>query len=166
MLNLLSKIYKKHSIWIEIVHSFGVNKDTSEDIVMEMYIKIKKNIDRGVDIRYGEEDYNYYYIFKTLKSLFLDLKRKEAKVKIISLDSDENIIDYQKYFSTTDETNFNKTYLLVEEELNKMHWYDKKVYLLIDNGTSVANLSRRTTIPYHSLYNTYKKVINRLKKIL
>ena len=70
---LLIEIYKKHPIWIEIVQSFGVNKDTSEDIVMEMYIKIKRKLDEGLDINFGDDDYNYFYIFKTLKSMFLDL---------------------------------------------------------------------------------------------
>jgi len=80
MQDLLTDIFKKHSIWLDIVKSFGCNKDTAEDIVSEMYIKIKKNLDKGLDIHYGDDDYNYFYIFKTLKSLFLDLKRKEKKV--------------------------------------------------------------------------------------
>ena len=113
--SLLSNIYNKHSIWIEIVQSFGVNKDTSEDIVMEMYIKIKRKLDEGLNIDFGDEDYNYYYIFKTLKT---------------------------------------------------MYWYDRKVFDIIDKGTSVASLSRRTKIPYHSLYNTYRRVMEILKKKL
>ena len=70
MTDVLSQIFKKHIVWIEIVESFGCNKETAEDIVMEMYIKIKKNLDKGLDIKYGENDYNYYYIFKTFTSPF------------------------------------------------------------------------------------------------
>ena len=44
-----------------------------------------------------------------------------------------------------------------------MYWYDKKVYELIESGQSVAQLSRKTGIPYYSLYNTYKKVVKLLK---
>ena len=76
MNNSLSDIFKKHQIWIDIVCTFGCNKETAEDIVMEMYIKLKRKLDEGLNIDFGEVDYNYYYIFKTLKSLFLDLKRK------------------------------------------------------------------------------------------
>ena len=78
---MLSKIFQKHKIWIDIVSSFGCNKDTAEDIVQEMYIKIQRNLNNGLDINY-DDDYNYFYIFKTLKSMFLDLKRKEAKIII------------------------------------------------------------------------------------
>jgi len=59
MKSLLAKVYKKHSIWIEIVQSFGCNKDTSEDIVMEMYIKLKKNLDRGLVIDYTDDDWGW-----------------------------------------------------------------------------------------------------------
>ena len=70
----LSDIFKKHNIWIDIVCTFGCNKETAEDIVQEMYIKIDKKIKNGLNIDFGKNDYNYYYIFKKLKSLFLDLK--------------------------------------------------------------------------------------------
>ncbi len=158
MKNLLAKVYKKHSIWIEIVQSFGCNKDTAEDIVMEMYIKLKKNLDRGLVIDYTDDDYNYFYIFKILKSLFIDLKRKE-KITIIPLDN-------QIVKSSNIDVYYQENYKKILDELDKMYWYDKKVFELIDNGTSVAQLSRKTKIPYHSLYNTYRKVLQRLKKIL
>tara|TARA_R100001244_G_scaffold126259_1_gene96565 strand:- start:46 stop:540 length:495 start_codon:yes stop_codon:yes gene_type:complete len=156
--SLLSNIYNKHSIWIEIVQSFGVNKDTSEDIVMEMYIKIKRKLDEGLNINFGDEDYNYYYIFKTLKTMFLDLKRKESKIIVISLEDKmgEDDID----------VDYNSRYKEIKKELSKMYWYDRKVFDIIDKGTSVASLSRRTKIPYHSLYNTYRRVMEILKKKL
>ena len=82
----LEKIFKKNNQWIEIVQSFGCNRDTSQDIVQEMYIKVQKRLEKGTDIQYSEDDINYYYIFKVLRSLFLDLKRKESKVEIVELD--------------------------------------------------------------------------------
>lgn len=166
MQSLLTEIFKKHKIWIGIVSSFGCNKDTAEDIVMEMYIKIQKSIDNGLNIDYDnglnidyDDEYNYYYIFKTLKSMFIDLKRKEARVIIV------NIEDYT-YFNHLYDINYEEAYNKIQKELNKMYWYDKKVYQLLEGNESVAKLSRKTNIPYHSLYNTYKKVIKKLKKTL
>ena len=40
--DILTLLYKKHQDWIMIVRGFGCNKDTAEDLVQEMYIKIKK----------------------------------------------------------------------------------------------------------------------------
>ncbi len=160
MINFLSEIFKKHKIWIDIVCTFGCNKETAEDIVQEMYIKIDKKIKNGLDINFGKNDYNYYYIFKTLKTLFLDLKRKEAKVKTIDIDT------ATKYLSDIDNRNYDVVYQEVQNQLNKMYWYDKKVYEIIESGESIAKLSRKSGIPYYSLYNTYKKVKQKLKKLL
>lgn len=156
---MLSKIFKKHRIWIDIVSSFGCNKDTAEDIVQEMYIKIQKNLNNGLDINY-DDDYNYYYIFKTLKSMFVDLKRKESKVFIFNID------DQPSYFNHINDVNYQEAYKKVQTELDKLYWYDKKVYQLLEGNESVAKLSRKTNIPYHSLYNTYRKVLERLKKVI
>ena len=60
---------EQHKTWIEIVTSFGCPAETSEDIVQEMYIKIHKKLNKGLDIMYKDE-VNYYYIFKTLKTLY------------------------------------------------------------------------------------------------
>ena len=42
--------------------------------------------------------------------------------------------------------------------LDKVYWYDKKVFDLISEGMSIAELSKRSGISYYSLYNTYKNV--------
>ena len=50
------------------------------------------------------------------------------------------------------------------KELEDLHWYDKKVFNLIQNEYSITELSKKTTISYHSLYNTFRKVKDRLKE--
>ena len=155
----IETIFKKHRVWIDIVSSFGCNRETAEDIVMEMYIKIDKSIKKGLDIDYNKTDYNYYYIFKTLKSLFLDLKRKEKKVNIINIDEIQN-----KSFDEI--INYTSSYSIIQKKLKKMYWYDRKIFEIIQGGESIAKLSRKTGIPYHSLYNTYKEVKKILKKLL
>tara|TARA_R100000935_G_scaffold56600_1_gene88598 strand:+ start:680 stop:1159 length:480 start_codon:yes stop_codon:yes gene_type:complete len=153
----LEKIFEKNTQWIDIVKSFGCNRDTSQDIVQEMYFKVQKRLEKGTDIQYSEDDINYYYIFKVLRSLFLDLKRKESKVKIVELGEIENCeLDI----------NYEDAYEAVTEEINTLFWYDRKVYEIIDNGKSISELSRQTNISYYSLYNTYKKVKNKLKHLL
>ena len=156
----LENIFKKHKDWVDIVQTFGCNRETAEDLVQEMYIKIQLKINEGLDISFGDDDINHIYVFKTLRSLFLDLKRKE---KNIYLESEDLLEDVVSDFSLN---NFDKVYDQVKEELNKMYWYDKKIFELIDNGKSIAKLSRETNISYYSLYNTYRKVIEKLKQNL
>lgn len=151
-------IAEKHKNWIEIVISFGCQKETSEDIVQEMYIKIHKKLKNGLDIMYNDE-INYYYIFKTLRSLFYDLKRKEKNITII------NIEDVNIDMSDVD-IDYVKAYKKITNELDKMFWYDKKVFEIINGGESIAEFSRKSYIQYYSLYNTYNKVKDKLKKLL
>ena len=159
-LRILNQIADEHKKWINIVKSFGCNKETAEDIVQEMYIKIQKKLEGGLDINYGDDDFNYSYVFRMLRNLFLDLKRKENKVYIIDID---NVKDE---FTEDDNTDYHKILSKVQQEVDQLFWYDKKVYEIIDDGSSIAELSRKTKIPYYSLYNTFKKVKDKLKKIL
>ena len=149
-------LFEKHSDWIRIVNSFGEDPAISEDLVQEMYIKIQLKLEKGLDISYVDE-INYYYIFKTLRTLFLDLKRKGKNIKRVSADNIKSIDDTIDY---------EKKYNLVKEELKKMYWYDRKIFELINSGESIASLSRKTGIQYYSLYNTYNKVKNKLKLLL
>ena len=142
-------IFKKHNDWVDIVQTFGCNKETAEDLVQEMYVKIQLKINNGLDISFG--------VFKTLRTLFLDLKRKE---KNIYFESDNSLKNFESDFSLN---NYEESYKNILNELNKMYWYDKKIFELIDSGKSIAELSRDTNISYSSLYNTYRKVIEKLK---
>jgi DNA-directed RNA polymerase specialized sigma24 family protein len=152
-------VAKKHKEWIKIVISFGCDKEIAEDIVQEMYIKIQLKLDKGLDIMYGKE-INYYYIFKTLKSLFYDLKRKGKNITIV------NIEDNINEFNTQMDINYDSEYEKITDSLSEMYWYNRKVFEIINGGEKIAELSRKSGIPYYSLYNTYNKVKSKLKKLL
>jgi len=153
----LEKIYQKHDDWVAIVMSMGCNKETAKDLVSEMYIKIHVKIQEGLDIIYEEDDINYYYIFKTLRSLFLDLKRKEKNVTYVDPDILLRVI------SQDDNVPFREVYEKIQEELDNLHWYDRRVYEYIDDGVSIQKLSDDTNISYWRLRNTYNKVKKNLK---
>lgn len=159
-LKILKQIANKHNDWVNIVRSFGCNNETAEDIVQEMYIKVQLKLEEGLDIRYGDDDFNYSYVFRILRNLFIDLKRKESKVHIVDIDK------VKEDFSVDENTDYDKALEKIQNQMDQLFWYDKKVYQIIDDGSSIADLSRKTHIPYYSLYNTFKKVRQKLKKIL
>ena len=156
---ILELAFKKHQNWIDIVCSFGCNKDTAEDLVMEMYIRIDRIASSGTDLMY-KDDINYFYVFKVLSTMFLDLKRKEAKTIIVDLDSVSDLTIEQ------DLNNYDEKYQEVLDAFDQLYWYDKKVYEIIDDGLSISELSRKTKISYYSLYNTFNKVKKFLKSQL
>jgi len=160
-------IAKKHDTWVDIVCTFGCTRTVAEDITQEMYIKIQLSLEKGnLDIMYNDE-INYYYIFKTLKTLFIDLKRKSKNIQMVSIDDPIKLNIVKDLNSYEDnQVNFIETNDRIEKELSEMYWYDRKVFEIINGGESIADFSRKSKIKYYSLYWTYKKVKDKLKRLL
>ena len=150
----LEAIFKKHKNWVNVVKSFGCDEYLADDVVQEMYIKVQQRLNKGLDISYGDDDYNEFYIFKVLRSLFYDLKRKQSKVKLYDL--------HENTKTTEEEVCYECFEAKVDKAKKELFWYDSQVFDIIDGGYSIARLSRESDISYYSLYNTYRKV----KKIL
>ena len=156
----LEKIAQKHKDWLRIVKSFGCEGDKCEDIVQEMYIKVHTLISNGTDISYGDE-INHFYIYRILRSLFIDLCRKEAKITKVNVEYLEKFVEEEEVKQYKDIEGKMKE---LDSVLDKIYWYDNKVFDLISGGMSIAELSKNSGISYYSLYNTYKNVKNLIKE--
>ena len=55
---------------------------------------------------------------------------------------------------------------LIDNELDKLHWYDKKVFELYYEGNTLDSLAEQTKISRNSLFTTIDKVREILKKEL
>ena len=154
----VEKAYDRHDKWIEIVRSFGGLRETEiEDIVSELYILLIKNTQKGVDFSYND-DINYYYCYRILRGLYVDLIRKKIKVTFVTLENikitEESSVNYEEVFEK------------IQLALKQIYWYDRKVYEIVDDGVSVSELSRKSQISYYSLYNTLKRVKTKLKELI
>ena len=155
---MLEKIYASHNKWINTTLKFGCSKDEAEDIVGNMYLIIGTMLKKGLNIAYGD-DVNYYYIYLTLKTSFLQMKKKQTKENSVPIDL---IVDLQ----SSEYIDFYSANEKVLDELDKLHWYDRKIYNLIQGEYTITELSKKTNITYHSIYNTYRKVKAHLKEKL
>jgi DNA-directed RNA polymerase specialized sigma24 family protein len=153
---MLNKIYKDHKKWINTTKKMGCTQEEAEDIVGEMYCIIGKMLNNGLDISYGDE-VNYYYIYMTLRTTFLQMKNRQKKMNNVSLDFVLEL-EEEQYI------NFDEENEKIEQALEKLHWYDRKVYNLLQDDYSIRELAEKTNITYHSLYNTFRKVKAELKK--
>ena len=156
---MLEKIYQSHNKWINTTLKFGCNKEEAEDIVGNMYLIIGKMLNKGLNISYGEDGVNYYYIYLTLKTSFLQLKNKQKKEAKTSIDLVYNL-------ETSEYIDYESSYDEVLTELDTLNWYDKKIYSMVMDDYSITELSNKTNISYHSIYNTVRKVKTRLKSKL
>ena len=156
----LEKIANKHKDWLRIVKSFGCEGDKCEDIVQEMYIKVHTLINGGLDISYNQ-NINHFYIYRILRSLFIDLCRKEAKITKVNVEYLEKFVEEEEVKEYKDIEGKMKQ---LDSLLDKVYWYDAKVFrLLTEENMSIAELSKKTGISYYSLYNTYKNVKSLIK---
>jgi hypothetical protein len=151
---MLEKIYESHNKWINTTLKFGCTKDEAQDIVGNMYVIIGTMLNNGLNITYGD-DVNYYYIYLTLRTSYLQLYNKKKKENKVSYDL---VLD----IATGEYVDFDEANDVVLKELDKVHWYDKKVFELIQGEYSITELSKKTNISYHSLYNTYRKTKQKL----
>jgi len=162
MKTIIEIAYDKHKEWIKIVKSFGCNPSQAEDVVMEMYIQLSKDLNKGLDFTY-KNDINHYYVYKILRGIFCNIYKKEARklktyiedLKIELQEFDENEIDEKEYQNRQDK---------IGEVMSNLYWYDAKVFEIVASGKSVASLSRDTKISYYSLYNTYRNALKNIKQ--
>ena len=159
MKTTLEKIAEKHDDWHRIVLSFGCKESIAEDIVQEMYIRIHTYITKGVDISY-DDDVNHMYIYRTLRSLYIELHRKEKNIIKTNIDNLAEYIDENENLTKGDVCNAMQQ---MDSLLDKTFWYDRTVFEIISSGTSIAELSRKTNITYYSLYFTHKRVKQLIK---
>ena len=92
--------------------------------------------------------------------MFIDLCRKEAKVTKVNIDYLERFVEEEEVQEYKDIEGKMKE---LDSLLDKVYWYDKKVFDLISEGMSIAELSKKSGISYYSLYNTYKNVKSLIK---
>ena len=152
----LELVYKDHKKWINTTKKMGCTQEEAEDIVGEMYFKVGELVIKGLYPYYGDE-INYFYIYRALRNTFINFRNKQQKENKISLDFALELEEGQYI-------NFDEENEKVEQALDKLHWYDKKVYNMIQNEYSIRELSEKTNITYHSLYNTFRKVKEQLKE--
>jgi DNA-directed RNA polymerase specialized sigma24 family protein len=135
--------------------------------VQEMYLKLLVLIQNGIDISY-KDDINDFYIYKVLRTMFLDLCRKEQRTQVVDLTDDyiNYLIEEKTKVELEDVKLFEEAFDKVNEALDEMHWYDKKVFELVQDTGNISKLARNTTIEYRSLYNTYQKVKRKIKEKL
>ena len=130
---MLEKIYASHNKWINTTLKFGCSKDEAEDIVGNMYLIIGTMLKKGLNIAYGD-DVNYYYIYLTLKTSFLQMKKKQTKENSVPIDL---VVDLQ----SSEYIDFDSANEKVLDELDKLHWYDRKIYNLIQGEYTITDIT-------------------------
>lgn len=136
----MKEICKQHQRWINTVKQFGIT-DFAEDVVQEAYLKCLE-----------KETVNEAYFYLTLRSLSIDLHRKQKQIIKVSIDEVNIITEIEEH---------NEVLNLV----NDFHWFDKEVFFLYyDNKMSMRKIAEETGISLSTIFKTIQTCNLKIKK--
>jgi len=68
---VLEVLAKKNDDWLNMARSFKLSNDESYELVQGMYMKMHEYVDDVSEIMYKDKGVNTFYVYRTLRNLFL-----------------------------------------------------------------------------------------------
>jgi len=178
-------LYSKHKIWLRYAMKLGANKTDAKEIVSQMYFKILNKLNNGLNIDY-EDTFNHMYIYNTLRSLFIDIKRKDKKEMLtLRIDRNGDVVAMNKEgrfvnakpvkLRSPHYYDFYKLHKELEKRLNiiqkrnrNLYFIDQHIEMFKDiyyntdgNLTKYANDKK---ISYWEVYHSFRNIKKLIKK--
>lgn len=154
---MLELLAEKHELWIKMVLGMGASKDVAEDIVQSMYLRIDKYVKDDKKIMYSDDEVNRFFIYVTLKNMFLSYKK--SKYLFYEIREDEYQTDNLLYSDVDEdmEEAFTKLIDNIEKEIKTWHRYDRILsHQYFKTEYSLRDLSKGTGISLSSIFNTMR----------
>lgn len=146
---ILELLSKRHNEWLRMAMSFGADKDTAEDLVQDMYLRMYKYVDNPERIMYNEDEVNTYFVFVVLRNLYITSQKSMSFERLEELDGELQEANYQM------EEAHNNLLNELWEEVESWHWYDAKLFKLYHNtDMTIKKISEETKISERSIWNT------------
>lgn len=161
----MKEIAAYHKEWVLIAKSFG--EQYPEDLVQDMYLKLHDNnlVERIIQ----DGKVNKGYIWITLRTMFLDTKRKK-KLQTISLGEGFQIEDStstESFEAAFEEFTYRMYSAIMDLDKPNKYPYNKELFkLYVLDDMSLRQIEKETTIPYWSVYNTIDACRDKLKETL
>ena len=157
----------KHQDWFYMAKSFGVSDEDANELVQQMYIRICGYVKDVSKIMYNEEEVNTYYVYVTLRNLYLSNLHKAGNKTIYIDDWSKDINEmYSASRSVNDEKeHFDRVIDKIESIVDKWYWYDKKVFNIhFYDKMSMRKIARETKISLSSIFNTLSNGKKKIKE--
>ncbi len=150
-------VYRNHHTWIkQVAYNFTNNVDDSDDLTQELYTYLMQMQDIN-KIRFNDT-VNLFYLYKILKSKFLNGLKQTKKVTILPVEEDYLEIQDSEYSLEKDEEferMLKDTKHLLECEV---HWFDSRLLqTYVEESHSIATLHKATGISKSSIWTSLSK---------
>ena len=146
---ILEILSKRHDEWIRMAMSFGADRDSAQDLVQDMYLRMYKYVENPERIMYNEDEVNTYFVFVVLRNLFISSKKSMSFDQLEDIDGEMEEPNYDY------ENAYNRLLDELWEEVESWHWYDTKLFKLYHNtDMTIKRISEETKISERSIWNT------------
>jgi len=163
MLEILSK---NHKMWVNMVISFGCDRDTANDIVQSFYLRMHKYVQDVNKIMYNDDEVNRFFVYVTLKNMWKTYKSSISKYKFFDIWEEEGVEEFKdEVFDNEMDSAFERLVLKIDEEMGSWHRYDRilsEKYLKTDY--SLREIADGTGISLTSIFNSMKTNKNILRE--
>lgn len=161
---MLELLVKQQDDWIRIAYNMTGDMDEAKDLVQEMYLVVLEGKRSINDITYKDQ-INRYFVWKLLRSLFIDEYRKKNSKKFIKtceiiMDKDDKAVD--DYDFVEDES-FECVMSKIDDITKNWKIYDKQLFdLYFIQGQSLRQIANGAGIGLNSIHNSvksYRKIL-------
>ena len=129
--------------------SFGADRDSAQDLVQDMYLRMYKYVENPERIMYNEDEVNTYFVFVVLRNLFISSQKSMSFDELEDIDGEMEEPNYDY------ENAYNRLLDELWEEVESWHWYDTKLFKLYHNtDMTIKRISKETKISERSIWNT------------
>jgi len=129
--------------------SFGADRDSAQDLVQDMYLRMYKYVENPERIMYNEDEVNTYFVFVVLRNLYISSQKAMTFSELEELEGEMDEPNYEM------EMAHNNLIDELWEEVDSWHWYDTKLFKLYHNtNMTIKRISEETKISERSIWNT------------
>jgi len=155
----------KHEDWLNMAKSFGVSDDDANELVQQMYIRITDYVSDVEKILYNETEVNTYYVYVTLRNLYLRHHHKNNP-KEVYLEEQEDIDQITPVENIKEQKEkFDEIFDKIDNITKDWYWYDKRIFNIhFYDEMSMRKISRETKISLSSIFNTLSNGKEKIRK--
>lgn len=158
-------VYKKHSSWLKAVcFNFTQDNDKAEDLLQDvmLYLLEMKDLKKIV---FDNTDLNLFYLYKIIKSKFLNNQKTKKKLDISKLEEEKFDNKSSEEYSLESDENTEGLLQLVTEVLDsELHWFDSKLFkTYVEEEHSIQSLHEATKISRNTIFNSLSKTKKHIK---
>ena len=159
---MLELLAKQHDDWIRIAYNMTEDMDEAQDLVQEMYLVVIEGKRSVKDITYKDQ-INRYFVWKLLRSLFVDeYRRRNSKKSIktceIIMDKDDKALED---YNIEKDSSFEYIVSRINEAERTWHPYKRQIFdLYFMKGVSGNKIAKEGLVPTSEVY----AYINEIKR--